>query len=206
MGWVVVERQIAGRDLRVLLHNGDTGDFHADVILIPDDGWGLVLLTNANNTLQQERIANIATGAAFQLIGLPPPPPPFPALRTVFIGVALLVVFELAGIARSAMLVRRWRAEPARRPSGLVPIVVRVLLPPAALLAVAWLPVAILPSMFDAPFSLLRHYDVGVLLIASGALALVWSALRATLIAVALQSDRPDAPALPREREPVAHA
>jgi hypothetical protein len=46
------------------------------------------------------------------------------------------VVLQLLGIARSVVLLRRWRAQPARRPRGLIRVTVRVVLP--LLVGLAW--------------------------------------------------------------------
>src|SRR5258708_32628147 len=47
MGWVT--ESING--VTMLAHPGDTANFHADMIMLPESQWGIIVLTNANNAL-----------------------------------------------------------------------------------------------------------------------------------------------------------
>jgi CubicO group peptidase (beta-lactamase class C family) len=76
MGWV--SEAING--IAMLTHAGDTANFHADMILLPESRWGVVVLTNANNALAGQVAATgklgtwrIAAGVASLLTGRLPP-------------------------------------------------------------------------------------------------------------------------------------
>ncbi len=56
---------------------GDGPDVHSDLILVPEDGWGIALLANANSAADAyfgaARIKSIAAGVTSLLIGRQPP-------------------------------------------------------------------------------------------------------------------------------------
>jgi CubicO group peptidase (beta-lactamase class C family) len=69
MGWYVMEMN----NIPVLVHDGDTPSFHADMILIPAREWGIVLLINTNTVLLGEEIRNLSAGVVNILMGQKPP-------------------------------------------------------------------------------------------------------------------------------------
>jgi CubicO group peptidase (beta-lactamase class C family) len=71
MGWI--DGEING--VPVVWHNGDTGDFHATMILVPKSKWGVVLLMNGSNDLRGS-LDTTANGVVARLVGIEPPPPP----------------------------------------------------------------------------------------------------------------------------------
>ncbi len=72
MGWVVGKRD----EVQVIWHGGDTANFHADVVLVPERQLGIVLLNNANNALIQAeelgKIGRIAAGVTRMVLGKQP--------------------------------------------------------------------------------------------------------------------------------------
>ena len=48
--------------IRVVSRVGDTGNFHADIFLMPDRGLGIVLLSNASGFEQQNQVDQITAG------------------------------------------------------------------------------------------------------------------------------------------------
>jgi len=68
MGWYVM----AMNNIPVLVHDGDTPNFHADMVLIPVRKWGIVLLVNTNTVLLGNGIRNLAAGVANILMGQKP--------------------------------------------------------------------------------------------------------------------------------------
>jgi hypothetical protein len=206
MGWYV--EQLNGTSL--LWHSGGTPGVHADILLAPQDRWGVVVLMNGHNALSPARIDGIGRGVLGRLVGrqlaTPSDTNPNQTLFFVLLGV---VVLQVLGIARSVVLLRRWRARPARRPRGLLRVTARVVLP--LLVSLAWALVCLvgLPPVPELPIwlaalggslslLLLTTPDLGWLLVASGTVSLVWGVTRAVL-AVSTLRRRPVEPATPAQ-------
>jgi CubicO group peptidase (beta-lactamase class C family) len=201
MGWYV-ER---ANGVSLLWHPGDTANFHADVLLAPQDRWGVVVLMNGNNVLSPARIDGIGRGVLGRLVGRQLATPPVTnANQTLFFVLLGVVVLQVLGIARSVVLLRRWRARPARRPRGLIRVTARVVLP--LLVGLAWALVCLvgLPMLGGSlSLLLLTTPDLGWLLVASGTVSLVWGVTRAVL-AVSTLRRRPVDPATPAQVETVS--
>lgn len=188
MGWEVM--QING--VPAVSHNGSTTDFHARMILVPEGQWGIVLLTNGENFLQFWRIDGIAAGVMSLFLGRQPPPLEYELFLMILLIGLVAVVFQLLGIVWSVVLLRRWRAEPARRPRGVVGVALRVVLPLALNLVWALVCLVIVPSVLTFPLASLVFGDFGLVMVVSGAVALVWGILRAVLVCFVLRT--PGAP------------
>jgi CubicO group peptidase (beta-lactamase class C family) len=210
MGWVVTRQELSGKTVRTLGHDGGTGDFYAEMTLVPDGQWGVVLLTNGGNALQGERVPQIADGVVAQLLGLQPPPTPFPQTTAILLVLVGALVLQVVGIARFLILLRRWRLQPPQRPHGAWMWTRRVVLPLALGLTWAALCLVILPAPQGVTVAQLSLNDVGLTLLVSGGIALAWSLIRTAVILLTLRSrnTRPS-PAAPapdgvRERIPSA--
>jgi CubicO group peptidase (beta-lactamase class C family) len=225
MGWYV--EQLNGTSL--LWHPGGTPGVHADILLAPQDRWGVVVLANGHNALSPpNRESNIARGVLGRLVGRQLATPDSTSVNQVLFFVLLgVVVLQVLGIARSVVLLRRWRARPARRPRGLVRVTARVVLSLLAGLAwalvclvglpklggslreaaadIGWLLVAVLDDLHWAHRTslLLTTPDLGWLLVASGTVSLVWGVTRAVL-AVSTLRRRPVEPATPAQVKTVS--
>jgi hypothetical protein len=208
MGWVVTEQELSGRTVRTVGHDGGTGDFYAEMTLVPDGQWGVVLLTNAGNALQDERVPQIADGVVAQLLGLPSPPTPFPQTTAVLFVLVGALVLQVVGIARFLIVLRRWQLQPPQRPHGAWMWTRRVVLPLALGLAWAALCLVILPAPQGVTVAQLRLNDVGLTLLVSGGIALAWSLIRTVVILATLRSrnTQPAAPAPDGVRERIPSA
>ena len=84
-------------------------------------------------------------------------------------------------MARSVRTLRRWRADPLRRPTGALRIGLRVGLPLLVSLSWAFIVLVGLPRMIRAPLSavLMGLPDLGYPLLASAVLAFGWGLVRA---------------------------
>jgi CubicO group peptidase (beta-lactamase class C family) len=185
MGWH------AGRldDRKVIWHEGDTFSFKSTMVVLTDERWGVVVLANRNDIPANRRVDELAFDVARLLTGGSPRAEHAHDslwVRGASVGGFLL---QLLGMTRTWRLVRRWRAEPARRPHGWPAWALRVALPATTnglwgLFVLAWVPVA------AAPLAVLwmAAPDVGGLLIAGGAIALVWSVVRTLLVSRALRA------------------
>jgi hypothetical protein len=202
MGWYVEQ----ANGVSMLWHPGNTANFHADVLLAPKDRWGVVVLANGHNSLSPDGESMIARGVLGLLVGRQLTTAPVTHANQMLFNVLLgVVVLQLLGIARSIVLLRRWRAQPARRPRGPMRVTGRIVLP--LLLSLAWALVCLvgLPSLAGGSLSvvLLLLPDLGVVLAVSGGVALAWGVCRAILAVRTLRRHATE-PAVPAQIETVS--
>jgi CubicO group peptidase (beta-lactamase class C family) len=202
MGWYAEQTD----GLSLLWHPGNAPNFHADVMLAPQDRWGVVVLANGHNALSPDRESAIARGVLGLLVGRQLTTPPVTNANQILFFVLLAVaVLQVLGIARSMVLLRRWRAQPARRPRGLIRVTGRVVLP--LLVGLAWALVCLvgLPLFLGGSLSvlLLTIPDFAVVLLGSGVVALAWGVTRAVLAVRTLRRHRPEA-SVPAQAETVS--
>ena len=202
MGWYV-ERS---NGVSMLWHPGNAANFHADVMLAPQDRWGVVVLANGHNSLSPDHESTIARGVLGLLVGRQLTTPPVTNANQVLFFVLLgVAVLQVLGITRSVVLLRRWRAQPARRPRGLIRVTGRIVLPLLASLAWALVCLVGLPLFLGGSLSvlLLTIPDFAVVLVGSGVVAAAWGVGRAILAIRTLR--RHDAgPAVPAQLETVS--
>jgi CubicO group peptidase (beta-lactamase class C family) len=183
MGWIDDEMN----GVPIVMHNGDPGDFHATMILVPKSKWGVVMLMNGSNDLRQGSLDTPAFGVAARLVGVKPPPSPGPLQEPPMIAVLVLLavgVLQIFGIIRSMALVRRWRAQETRRPHGVVRVGLRVGLPLVLNLLWAVTLLVVLPPMLNLPLQTLVFLDIGVVMLVSGGLALIWGVVLRPVLAL----------------------
>jgi CubicO group peptidase (beta-lactamase class C family) len=182
MGWTV--SRLHG--VPTISHDGSDFGSHANVVLIPDREWGVVVMENAENSPDEffgsHRMTGIANGVTDMLISQEPPAPTWSS-RSLWVvyGVVLgIIALQIVGMVRSVRTIRRWRVDPLRRPMGALRIGLRVGLP----LLVSWswavLVLVGLPRMIDAPLPavLAGLPDLGYPLVASAVLAFAWGLVR----------------------------
>jgi CubicO group peptidase (beta-lactamase class C family) len=181
MGWDVGPV----RGIPTISHDGSGFDSHANVVLVPDRGWGVVVMENGENSPDEffgsRRMTGIAYGVAGLLIGEERPSTSSSLSLWVVYGVVLgILVIQVAGMIRSVRTIRRWRTAPSRRPTGALRIALRVGLP----LLVSWtwalLVLVGLPQGIRAPLLavLMGLPDLGYPLVASAFLAFGWGLAR----------------------------
>ena len=192
MGWFVSE--ING--VPTVSHGGDLATFHADLVLIPEGKWGIVLLMNGNNGLDNARIEHITTGVTSLVVGNKPSP--FMASNTVrpslLLWILLVSAVQLLGLIRSFVVLRRWQREPARRPRGWLRVGVRIVPPLVLNLLWALLLLVGLPTVgvLGAPLRALPIFapDLGYALLLSSGLALGWGLIRPVLVLWVIRTRR----------------
>lgn len=172
-----------------LLKGGDMTDTKSQVVLLPERRLGLVVLMNANRGLHAQlgdiRLPALAYNAAELLAGQEPttfPVSPVPTL--LYAAVLVAVVLQAAGMARTVVLLRRWRGEPERRPQTRAQRGLRLWLP--LLLNLGWGAVALLgvPALIGLPFEFGLYIapDLFSVLLVSGVVAIGWAIVRSVLI------------------------
>jgi CubicO group peptidase (beta-lactamase class C family) len=176
MGWEV--ETINGG--ATLSHNGDHGNFHADMVLT-SDGWGIVLMTNENGLLTAGRPNGIATGVASLLRGQQPPANEgVLALRLISLGMWSIVTLQIIGMAWSLVVLRRWFRETKsmRQPHGYLTLGWHVVLPLVVNLSLAFVLTVGFPAIAPGGLSLqgfvVLYPNVGYTMVMSGVVALVW--------------------------------
>ena len=193
MGWDV--GRIHGTT--TISHDGSGFDSHANVLLIPDRGWGVVVMENGENSPDEffgsRRMTGIANGVAGMLIGEDPSTTSSSRSLWVVYGIVLAILaIQVVGMVRSVRTIRTWQTVPSRRPTGALRIGLRVGLP----LLVSWtwalLVLVGLPQVIRAPLPavLMGLPDLGYPLVASAVLAFGWGLARAAWAIRTLRTPR----------------
>ena len=168
LGWII--GPVAGRP--AVWHGGDNFDFHTEFVLLPEDGWGVVLLTNANHVLLAgPMLMKVRDGVIAMLYGEQPP-----RSAQLYQGFYLILDALLLGVLAWQVLaltrLRQWRERWAgRRWVSALQIAVGLALPPLLLLV---------PRVVGAPWPviLLAVPDLGWALLIVGGLMLVVAVAR----------------------------
>ena len=177
MGWFV---GTIGQT-KILWHSGTNADFGAYMAILPEQKKGLVLLFNADHHWFNPIVAQVGARAVTLLAGEPP-------LRMLFAlmlpwmlhGQLLIPALQIAGMANTLRLLRRWRLNPGERPSGQRMWGLHILLPLILNLTIAATLKPMLGKRRD--YLMLFMPDYAWLAIICGSLALAWSSLRTVLV------------------------
>ena len=188
MGWET--RSVGG--VPVVRHDGTNANFYADMALNVEDRWGVVILTNFDSlNLNGGRLQGLSSGVISMLRGEAPPEVPMPhhpLLASATLLVAVVTILMLLGIARSIVLLRRWRSRPESRPRGRRAMVLRVGLPLLANLGWGLGLLFVFPQIaYPLTPTMLIVPDLGYLVVASSLAALTWGILRTVLVYFALR-------------------
>jgi hypothetical protein len=184
MGWEV--RLI--NDVPVVMHTGEGPGWQSNLIMLPEDGWGIVLLANGYNFVDDsfgaDRMRGIARGVTSLVIGKNPPPASSESGAYIFHGVLLIIILVQAmGMLRSVRFIRLW-SNGNRRPGGKLRTVLSIAHP--AILNGLWFVLIffVVPNML-MPYALMKLLApvLAYTLLVSGLVALTW-ALARTVVAV----------------------
>jgi CubicO group peptidase (beta-lactamase class C family) len=117
MGWFV--GPING--IPAIHHQGETFNFHANAVLVPGSRTGVVVLMNAENSIDlflTGRMGSISEGVTSLLGGRDPAPAPSGiAIFIVYVLLFGIVVLQLRSIARWVTALRHGRVPPAHWPA-----------------------------------------------------------------------------------------
>jgi hypothetical protein len=169
MGWEI--GPIAG--VPAIWHEGSIFNYHANMVLIPGNNTGFVLLENIYSGPDESRLNQIAEGITLLLIGKDPPPIPSNRKLELAYAVLFLIVFFQVWVAWRAIrqLVGR-RAHPRGSPTKFAITMLTL----SILLNLTWglLIVMGIPRLFGMPLmaTVVRVPDFGYVLLLSAALGL----------------------------------
>jgi hypothetical protein len=177
MGWQVFVEGPFGIAFRE--HNGEGGNFHAYMALLPESDYGIALLVNASHeALVSVPIDLIGWGVVSLLAGKEPPPVRGDVhfLRGLYIATFVILALEIAGVILSIRTLRRWRAHPDRRPHGWGRVAWHVVLPLLGYLLAGYAFLVAVPQMFGTPLegALLFAPDWGYAMLIGGAIGVGW--------------------------------
>ncbi|MGZ8769314.1 serine hydrolase domain-containing protein, partial [Aeromicrobium sp.] len=175
MGWFV--GPVNG--IPAVFHQGETFTFHTNIVLMPESGQGVVVLMNAENSLDlfvRGRMGTVAEGVASLLEGDEPPPPP--SRLPIFVVYAVLfgiVVLQISGMIRLAGALRRRRV-----PAGRLGPKLRMAGALALNLVWAFFVLVLVPKQLGVPLLTLAEGlpDLAYILFVSGVVALGWGVAR----------------------------
>ena len=187
MGWFVGPRN----DIPAIHHQGETFNFHSNVVLTPQSKRGVIVLMNAEDSLDlfvSGRMGTLADGVTSLLEGREPPSPP--SNVPIFIVYALLfalLVLQARGIAKSAVALRRGDIQPRRLgPWWRVGLTLFVSLLWAAFVLL------LVPKQLGLPLSVLASGfpDLVLLLTCSALAGLGWAVVKAVWTFTILRAER----------------
>lgn len=195
MGWFV---GTIGQ-MKLVWHSGTLPAFFGYMALLPERKKGLVLLFNADQHWMNPVLTMVGAGAVALLAGEQPQPAPFPIMDLIpwlLRGQLLIPAVQIAGVATTLGQLRRWRADPASRPSGRRAWGLHILLPLISNLLVA----LSLRPMLGKRRDYLKLYmpDYSWIATICGSFALAWSLVRTGLVLRALKEPSSTPPSVGR--------
>jgi CubicO group peptidase (beta-lactamase class C family) len=189
MGWFV--GPING--IPAIHHQGETFNSHANMILLPESQWGIIVLINGENSMDllfgPARIAYISKGVASLLTGQQPPSPP--ANTSMWVVYSILIGLIIVQVSEVIWSARKLRSNHLTQ--GGIKVGRQVVLPLLLYSAWAFVTVLLLPKMiFGLPLTIFATGlpDLGYTLLISGLLALCWGILRNVVLYSARRARR----------------
>lgn len=179
MGWLIQNQAGSSR----IWHNGDVSNFHSNLLLLPDQGIGIVVLVNVGGFLNSSAINVPIEGVGAILLGesiTESVNPPVTVIPQVILLVVLVVpAFWIIG---SYLSIKHWQHRQQLPPHG-IRLFWRLYLP----LAIDVLPLGIvwfiLPAQFHAPMETIALFapDAFFVIATLSALSIGWVVIRVVL-------------------------
>ncbi len=179
MGWVIQ----GDPGSTEIWHNGDVSNFHANLLLLPDQHIGIVILINVSKAYNNAAINIPIEGVAAILLGkrlTASTNPPGTIIPQIMLLAALLM--PILWIVGSYFSIRRWRQRGELPPHGsnrfwrlYLPLVIDV-----CPLGLAWI---LVPAQFHTPMATIALFapDVFFVIVTLTALSLGWAMARTFL-------------------------
>jgi len=193
MGWQVNEEWPLGIPFRE--HNGEAGNFHTYMALLPDSDYGIVVLVNASHEfLVSVPIDLIGWSVVSLLAGQDSLPARSDVhfLRGMYIATFIVLAILIVGVILSIRTLRRWHAQPDRRPHNRRQLIWHVVLPLLGNLFAGYVFMIGLPQMFGVPIegALLYAPDWGYAILLIGVIGFGWGIIRTVLAIWVLRQPR----------------
>jgi CubicO group peptidase (beta-lactamase class C family) len=193
MGWQVNEDWPFGVPIRD--HNGEAGNFHAYMALLPESNYAIAILVNASHQFWVSvPIDLIGWGVVSLLIGQDSLPvrPDVHILRGIYIATFVVLAILIVGVILSVRTLRRWRAQPDRRPRNRRQLIWHVVLPLLGNFLAGYVFMIGIPQMFGAPLegALLIAPDFGYAILLIGLIGFGWGITRTVLAIWVLRQPR----------------
>lgn len=179
MGWVI-QGQPGSTEI---WHNGDVSNFHANLLLLPDQHIGIVILINVSKAYNNAAINIPIEGVAAILLGkrltASTNPPGTVIPQMMLLATLLMPILWIVG---SYLSIRRWQQHGELPPHGIHRFW-RLYLPLAidlCPLGLAWI---LVPAQFQTPMATIALFapDVFVVIVTLTALSLGWAMARTFL-------------------------
>jgi hypothetical protein len=175
MGWVI-QGQLGSTEI---WHNGDVSNFHANLLLLPDQHIGIVILINVSKAYNNAALNLPIEGVAAILRGeslTASTNPPVTVIPQLLLATLLIPILWIVG---SFLSIRRWHQRGELPPHGLNRFW-RLYLPLAidlCPLGLAWI---LFPAQFHTPMATIALFapDVFVVIVTLTALSLGWAMAR----------------------------
>lgn len=177
MGWGI--RQING--VPAVIKSSDLPLFAADVVLIPSERVGIVILMNADTLLDPGRNHAIVDGVTSLVLTGQAPVPSSSRSWIVYLVLLAIVIIQLVGMVWSLVRLRRWRTQPERRPYGRWQMMWQIVCPLLVNLGWGLLVLGGITTL-SLPDLLLGAPDLASILLASSMVALIWGIVRTVVV------------------------
>lgn len=168
---------------RKIEHNGDTSNFHSNLLLLPDQQIGIVILTNVNGYGHSLALNVPIEGVAEILLGhdlsVAVDPPATPVTQLMLLVPPVVLILWLTG---SAFFIKRWRQQ-GKLPVRNAQLLWRYFLPLAIDLCLASMAWIIIPRQFQTPMETISLFtpDVYFIIVLMAVLGAGWAMARTYL-------------------------
>ncbi len=176
MGWVIQSQPGSTK----IWHNGDVSNFHSNMLLLPDQHIGIVILINVGEFYNSTAINAPIEGVAEILLGKNPTAstnPPLSIIPQVMLLAILLI--PILWILGSYLSIRRWQDRSELPPRGINRFwrLYLSLVIDFCPVVLVWI---ILPSKFDTPMETIALFvpDMFVVIVILTTLSLGWAIVR----------------------------
>ena len=166
-----------------LQHEGDHSSTATAILVLPEEGWGVVTLLTLNDSAAPSRYHQLDDGIAAILLGGDPPPiVAYEDLLRQYVRpvLAVVVLLQLVGIAVATRRLRRWRDEPDSAPTGSRGALTHLVVPGIADIALTGAVWFLYLDGADAPISvgLVHAPDIVLLIALVSVLGIGWGMVR----------------------------
>jgi CubicO group peptidase (beta-lactamase class C family) len=184
---------------QILSHGGNVADFSAYMGLSPEQKKGVVLLVNADHYGLPPILAEVGWGATALLAGQQPAPIRLGFIPWAMRSLALIPLLQIADVVATLWLIRRWRRDPALRPSSRRMWGQHILLPliPNLLAALTLIPM----QGKMRGYLMLYNPDFSWIALICGSFARLWISLRTSLIVQTVQKPKTPTTSVGRRAE-----